>query len=118
MIIPTGDRDRPGRAVPLHVPVTAEMTTVPIIQHRQRDSADPIGPHDPLANLLPAGNSKATRLFRPEPTARWDGWPAQAQPGGIGTTPPGVRQALALFGAVCSWRVSGRWRTVPASPER
>ena len=45
------------------------MTTVLITQCLQRDFVDPIGPHDPLPNLLHVGYSKAERLLGPEPAA-------------------------------------------------
>jgi protein-tyrosine phosphatase/nicotinamidase-related amidase len=45
------------------------MTTVLITQCLQRDFVDPIGPHDPLPNLLHVGHSEATRLLGPEPPA-------------------------------------------------
>ena len=45
------------------------MTTVLITQCLQRDFVDPIGPHDPLPNLLHVGYSEAARLLGPEPTA-------------------------------------------------
>jgi nicotinamidase-related amidase len=35
----------------------------------QRDFVDPIGPHDPLPNLLHVGYSEASRLLGPEPDA-------------------------------------------------
>src|SRR5215469_14534666 len=46
-----------------------EMTTVLITQCLQRDFVDPIGPHDPLPNLLHVGYSESTRLLGPEPAA-------------------------------------------------
>jgi len=52
VIIPTDARDRPGHAVPLDFPVSTDMTTVLITQCLQRDSADPIGPHNPQPSLL------------------------------------------------------------------
>ena len=45
------------------------MTTVLIMQCLQRDFVDPIGPHDPLPNLLHVGYSEAARLLGPEPAA-------------------------------------------------
>src|SRR5215475_6369851 len=45
------------------------MTTVLITQCLQRDFVDPIGPHDPLPNLLHVGYSEATRLLGPDPRA-------------------------------------------------
>jgi hypothetical protein len=46
-----------------------EMTTVLITQCLQRDFVDPIGPHDPLPNLLHVGYSEADRLLGSEPSA-------------------------------------------------
>jgi len=43
------------------------MATVLITQCLQRDFVDPIGPHDPLPNLLHVGYSEADRLLGPEP---------------------------------------------------
>jgi len=43
------------------------MTTVLITECLQRDSADPIGPHDPPPSLLPVGYSDAARPLGPEP---------------------------------------------------
>src|SRR5215472_13955094 len=43
------------------------MATVLITQCLQRDFADPIGPHDPLPNLLHVGYAEAARLLGPEP---------------------------------------------------
>src|SRR5499427_4773087 len=43
------------------------MATVLITQCLQRDFVDPIGPHDPLPNLLHVGYSEAARLLGPEP---------------------------------------------------
>src|SRR6266436_8703083 len=45
------------------------MTTVLITQCLQRDFVDPIGPRDPLPNLLHVGYSEAARLLGPEPAA-------------------------------------------------
>jgi protein-tyrosine phosphatase/nicotinamidase-related amidase/aminoglycoside phosphotransferase (APT) family kinase protein len=45
------------------------MATVLITQCLQRDFVDPIGPHDPLPNLLHVGYSEAARLLGPEPSA-------------------------------------------------
>ncbi len=45
------------------------MATVLITQCLQRDFVDPIGPHDPLPNLLHVGYSEAARLLGPEPDA-------------------------------------------------
>ena len=43
------------------------MATVLITQCLQRDFADPVGPRDPLPNLLHAGWSEAARLLGTEP---------------------------------------------------
>jgi nicotinamidase-related amidase len=45
------------------------MTTVLITQCLQRDFVDPIGPHDPLPNMLHVGYSESNRLLGPEPSA-------------------------------------------------
>ena len=45
------------------------MATVLITQCLQRDFVDPIGPHDPLPNLLHVGHSEAERLLGTEPAA-------------------------------------------------
>ena len=45
------------------------MTTVLITQCLQKDFVHPIGPHDPLPNLLHVGHREATRLPGPEPSA-------------------------------------------------
>ena len=45
------------------------MTTVLITQCLQRDFVDPIGPHDPLPNLLHVGYAEAARLLGTEPPA-------------------------------------------------
>jgi nicotinamidase-related amidase/aminoglycoside phosphotransferase (APT) family kinase protein len=45
------------------------MATVLITQCLQRDFVDPIGPHDPLPNLLHVGYGEAARLLGPEPSA-------------------------------------------------
>ena len=45
------------------------MATVLITQCLQRDFVDPIGPHDPLPNLLHVGYAESTRLLGPEPGA-------------------------------------------------
>lgn len=44
------------------------MTTVLITQCLQRDFVDPIGPSDPLPNLLHVGYSEAARLLGPDPS--------------------------------------------------
>jgi protein-tyrosine phosphatase/nicotinamidase-related amidase len=45
------------------------MATVLITQCLQRDFVDPIGPHDPLPNLLHVGYAEAARLLGPDPAA-------------------------------------------------
>jgi nicotinamidase-related amidase len=45
------------------------MAIVLITQCLQRDFVDPLGPHDPLPNLLHVGYSEAERLLGPEPAA-------------------------------------------------
>src|SRR5262245_66026052 len=52
---------------PLGAVYGSQMATVLITQCLQRDFVDPIGPHDPLPNLLHVGYSEATRLLGPEP---------------------------------------------------
>jgi nicotinamidase-related amidase len=44
------------------------MTTVLITQCLQRDFIDPIGPHDPLPNLLHVGYTEAARLLGADPS--------------------------------------------------
>src|SRR5262245_61808872 len=44
-------------------------TSILITQCLQRDFVDPIGPHDPLPNLLHVGPVEATRLLGAEPAA-------------------------------------------------
>ena len=56
------------------------MTTgVLIAQCLQRGFAGPIGPHEPLPGLLPAGYSDGPASSGPGRPTRWDGWSAQAQ---------------------------------------
>ncbi|MGP8161641.1 MAG: phosphotransferase [Candidatus Dormibacteria bacterium] len=45
------------------------MATILITQCLQRDFVDPIGPQDPLPNLLHVGHAEATRLLGPDPSA-------------------------------------------------
>jgi protein-tyrosine phosphatase/nicotinamidase-related amidase len=56
----------------------AAMTTVLITQCLQRDFVDPIGPSDPLPNLLHVGYSEAVRLLGADPSvgplAQLMGW--------------------------------------------
>jgi nicotinamidase-related amidase len=51
------------------LPGALTLATVLITQCLQRDFVDPIGPHDPLPNLLHVGYSEAARLLGPEPSA-------------------------------------------------
>jgi protein-tyrosine phosphatase/nicotinamidase-related amidase/aminoglycoside phosphotransferase (APT) family kinase protein len=44
------------------------MSTVLITQCLQRDFVDPIGPHDPLPNLLHVGHAESSRLLGPNPS--------------------------------------------------
>src|SRR3974377_161324 len=44
------------------------MSTVLITQCLQRDFVDPIGPHDPLPNLLHVGHAESNRLLGSNPT--------------------------------------------------
>src|SRR5262250_71014 len=75
---------RPGRRL------RGEMTTVLITQCLQRDFVDPIGPHDPLPNLLHVGYSESTRLLGPEPAAgpRAPSTSSTSATGTTRTTPP------------------------------
>jgi protein-tyrosine phosphatase/nicotinamidase-related amidase/aminoglycoside phosphotransferase (APT) family kinase protein len=95
-------------------PGTLTMATVLITQCLQRDFVDPIGPHDPLPNLLHVGYSEAARLLGPEPSA---GPLAQLIDWARGLTPdvidlihirdwhdpddPSQREHLERFGAHC-----------------
>jgi hypothetical protein len=81
-MIPTDARDRPGHAAPFVLPRYPEMTTGP--DHAvpsKMISLTPIGPHDPLPSLLPAGYSQAARLFEPGPACAM-GWLAGSGPTG------------------------------------
>ena len=59
------------------------MATVLITQCLQRDFVDPIGPHDPLPNLLHVGYSEAAGIVRAtrnpneERSTEW-GWRSRA----------------------------------------
>ena len=90
------------------------MATVLITQCLQRDFVDPIGPHDPLPNLLHVGYSEATRLLGPEPAAgplaqliQWArGLPSDAIDlvhirDWHDAADPAQREHLARFGAHC-----------------
>lgn len=61
----------PGRAQPWPCTQSGEVGGVPtvlITQCLQRDFVDPIGPHDPLPNLLHVGHAESTRLLGPIPS--------------------------------------------------
>src|SRR3974377_558186 len=49
--------------------VRERMTTILITQCLQRDFVDPIGPHDPLPNLLHVGYAESNRLLGPHPAS-------------------------------------------------
>jgi protein-tyrosine phosphatase/nicotinamidase-related amidase/aminoglycoside phosphotransferase (APT) family kinase protein len=90
------------------------MATVLITQCLQRDFVDPIGPHDPLPNLLHVGYSEAARLLGPEPSAgpmaQLIGWARGLPPDVIDLIhirdwhdpdDPAQREHLERFGAHC-----------------
>jgi nicotinamidase-related amidase len=90
------------------------MATVLITQCLQRDFVDPIGPHDPLPNLLHVGYSEAARLLGPEPSAgpmaQLIGWARGLAPDAIDLIhirdwhdpgDPAQREHLERFGAHC-----------------
>jgi nicotinamidase-related amidase/aminoglycoside phosphotransferase (APT) family kinase protein len=90
------------------------MATVLITQCLQRDFVDPIGPHDPLPNLLHVGYSEAARLLGPEPAAgpmaQLIGWARGLAPDAIDLIhirdwhdpgDPAQREHLERFGAHC-----------------
>jgi protein-tyrosine phosphatase/nicotinamidase-related amidase len=94
--------------------VTSDMTTVLITQCLQRDFVDPIGPHDPLPNLLHVGYSEAARLLGPEPSAgpmaQLIDWARSLDPDAIDlihirdwhdADDPAQREHLERFGAHC-----------------
>jgi nicotinamidase-related amidase/aminoglycoside phosphotransferase (APT) family kinase protein len=96
------------------------MTTVLITQCLQRDFADPIGPHDPLPNLLHVGYSEAARLLGPEPSAgpmaQLIDWARSLAPDAIDLIhirdwhdpgDPAQREHLERFGAHCIKGSSG-----------
>ena len=96
------------------------MTTVLITQCLQRDFVDPIGPHDPLPNLLHVGYSEAVRLLGPEPPAgpmaQLIGWARSLAPDAIDLIhirdwhdpdDPAQREHLERFGAHCIKGTSG-----------
>jgi protein-tyrosine phosphatase/nicotinamidase-related amidase len=90
------------------------MATVLITQCLQRDFVDPIGPHDPLPNLLHVGYSEAARLLGPEPAmgplAQLVQWARSLPPEAIDLVhirdwhdadDPAQREHLRRFGAHC-----------------
>lgn len=90
------------------------MSTVLITQCLQRDFVDPIGPHDPLPNLLHVGYGEAARLLGPEPAAgplaQLIHWARGLAPGAIDLMhirdwhdprDPAQREHLEQFGAHC-----------------
>ena len=96
------------------------MATVLITQCLQRDFVDPIGPHDPLPNLLHVGYSEAARLLGPEPPAgpmaQLIGWARSLAPDAIDLVhirdwhdpgDPAQREHLQRFGAHCLQGSSG-----------
>lgn len=96
------------------------MTTVLITQCLQRDFVDPIGPHDPLPNLLHVGYSEAARMLGPEPPAgpmaQLIGWARSLAPDAIDLIhirdwhdpgDPAQREHLQRFGAHCLQGSSG-----------
>jgi protein-tyrosine phosphatase/nicotinamidase-related amidase/aminoglycoside phosphotransferase (APT) family kinase protein len=96
------------------------MATVLITQCLQRDFVDPIGPHDPLPNLLHVGYSEATRLLGPEPSAgpmaQLIDWARSLAPDAIDLIhirdwhdpdDPAQREHLERFGAHCLQGSSG-----------
>jgi nicotinamidase-related amidase len=96
------------------------MTAVLITQCLQRDFVDPIGPHDPLPNLLHVGYSEAARLLGPEPSAgplaQLIDWVRSLAPDAIDlihirdwhdADDPAQREHLERFGAHCIQGSSG-----------
>jgi len=90
------------------------MATVLITQCLQRDFVDPIGPHDPLPNLLHVGYGEAARLLGPEPSAgpmaQLIDWARGLGPDAIDlihirdwhdASDPAQREHLKRFGAHC-----------------
>ena len=90
------------------------MASILITQCLQRDFVDPIGPHDPLPNLLHVGHVEATRLLGPEPAvgplAQLMDWARAAASDELGVIhirdwhdPDDPRQVdhLSTFGAHC-----------------
>ncbi len=96
------------------------MATVLITQCLQRDFVAPIGPHDPLPNLLHVGYREATRLLGPEPSAgplaQLIDWVRSLPPDAIDlihirdwhdANDPAQREHLERFGAHCLRGSSG-----------
>ena len=96
------------------------MATVLITQCLQRDFVDPIGPHDPLPNLLHVGYSEAARLLGNEPSAgpmaQLFDWARSLAPDDIDLIhirdwhdpdDPAQREHLQRFGAHCLQGSSG-----------
>jgi protein-tyrosine phosphatase/nicotinamidase-related amidase/aminoglycoside phosphotransferase (APT) family kinase protein len=96
------------------------MATVLITQCLQRDFVDPIGPYDPLPNLLHVGYSEADRLLGPEPSAgpmaQLIDWARSLAPDAIDLVhirdwhdpdDPAQREHLERFGAHCIQGTSG-----------
>jgi nicotinamidase-related amidase/aminoglycoside phosphotransferase (APT) family kinase protein len=96
------------------------MATVLITQCLQRDFVDPIGPYDPLPNLLHVGYSEADRLLGPEPSAgpmaQLIDWARSLAPDAIDLIhirdwhdpdDPAQREHLDQFGAHCIQGTSG-----------
>ncbi len=96
------------------------MATVLITQCLQRDFVAPIGPHDPLPNLLHVGYREATRLLGPEPSAgplaQLIDWVRSLPPDALDlihirdwhdANDPAQREHLERFGAHCLRGSSG-----------
>ena len=96
------------------------MTTVLITQCLQRDFVNPIGPYDPLPNLLHVGYGEAARLLGPEPSAgpmaQLIDWARSLPPAAIDLIhirdwhdpdDPAQREHLERFGAHCLQGTSG-----------
>jgi protein-tyrosine phosphatase/nicotinamidase-related amidase len=98
----------------------SRMATVLITQCLQRDFVDPIGPHDPLPNLLHVGYSEANRLMGSEPAAgplaQLIEWARGLPPDAIDLVhirdwhdpdDPGQREHLLRFGSHCIQGTTG-----------
>jgi nicotinamidase-related amidase len=96
------------------------VATVLITQCLQRDFVDPIGPHDPLPNLLHVGHAESTRLLGTDPSAgplaQLVDWARRLPPGDIdlihirdwhNPEDPAQRDHLAQFGEHCIRGTSG-----------